>query len=197
MNFNLFLSMSAFALVSSISPGPVNIVALTCGVQSGFRASLRHVTGATVGFTALLVLIGLGLHELLARYPQLTVALQYFGVAFLLYMAVQLARDGGDLHSSAAQQKPSYLNGALMQWLNPKAWLASSAGMGAYAADGDVAVVTQFAVIYFVICYVSIGAWAWAGSFLSAYLHEPRYLRMFNRVMAALLVGSAVYVLIA
>ena len=81
MNLNLFLSMSAFALVSSISPGPVNIVALTCGVQSGFRASLRHVTGATVGFTALLVLLGLGLHELLARYPQLTVALQYFGVA--------------------------------------------------------------------------------------------------------------------
>jgi len=64
--------MAAFALASSITPGPVNIVALSAGAQFGLRASLRHVTGATLGFTLLLVLIGLGLHELLLRVPALT-----------------------------------------------------------------------------------------------------------------------------
>jgi len=38
-----------------------------------------------------------------------------------------------------------------MQWLNPKAWLASLAGMGAYAADGDGRLVWQFTVVYFVV----------------------------------------------
>ncbi|VTR21722.1 cysteine/O-acetylserine exporter [Serratia fonticola] len=50
----LYLSMAAFALASSITPGPVNIVALSCVARSfGFTTSLRHVTGATLGFTLL------------------------------------------------------------------------------------------------------------------------------------------------
>lgn len=80
------LSMAAFALASSISPGPVNVVALSAGAQHGLAASLRHVTGATVGFTLLLLLIGLGLHELLARFPNLIEIVKWAGVGFLLYM---------------------------------------------------------------------------------------------------------------
>ena len=57
----LYLSMAAFALVSSITPGPVNIVALGAGARHGLAASMRHVSGATIGFTVLLLLIGLGL----------------------------------------------------------------------------------------------------------------------------------------
>ena len=53
---SLFLSMAAFALAMSISPGPVNIVALSAGARYGVRASMRHVSGATIGFTALLII---------------------------------------------------------------------------------------------------------------------------------------------
>ena len=88
------LSMAAFALATSITPGPVNIVALSAGARYGLRASLRHVTGATVGFALLLLLIGLGMHELLARWPFLTRAIEWAGVAFLLYVAYRLAADG-------------------------------------------------------------------------------------------------------
>ena len=56
---NLMISMAAFALVASITPGPVNIVALGAGAQYGFRASQRHVAGATLGFVLLLVLMDL------------------------------------------------------------------------------------------------------------------------------------------
>ena len=64
---SLFLSMAAFALASSISPGPVNIVALSSGAQFGLRVAMRHVSGATIGFTLLLLLIGLGLSEVLRQ----------------------------------------------------------------------------------------------------------------------------------
>jgi threonine/homoserine/homoserine lactone efflux protein len=63
------LSMSAFALASSITPGPVNIVALSAGAQYGLGAGMRHVTGATFGFTLLLMLTGLGLREFLNLWP--------------------------------------------------------------------------------------------------------------------------------
>ncbi len=188
-----YLSMAAFALASSITPGPVNLVALNCGARFGFRASARHITGATVVFTLLLLLIGLGLYELLERAPILMRGIQWGGVAFLLYMAWRLAVDDGRLEPATAGNGPSLLDGALMQWLNPKAWLASVAGMGLFAANGDVLRVWLFAGLYFVICYGSIACWAGAGAFLSRYLQEPGRVRWLNRTMALLLAGSAFY----
>ncbi|MCX4175547.1 MULTISPECIES: LysE family translocator [Paraburkholderia] len=192
----VLLSMAAFALASSISPGPVNVVALSAGAQHGFAASMRHVTGATVGFTLLLLLIGLGLHELLAHFPNLIDIVKWAGVGFLLYMAYKLAVDDGKLGADKPTRGPSFAYGAAMQWLNPKAWLASLAGMGAYAADGDGRLVWQFTVVYFVLCYLSIASWAYAGTFLRRYLQEPKRVRFFNRVMAVLLAASALYLLI-
>ncbi|MGN7740733.1 LysE family translocator [Pseudomonas sp. 22526] len=193
---SLVFSMAAFALASSITPGPVNIVALSSGAQFGFRASLRHVGGATLGFVLLLVLIGLGLHELLRLWPFLTRGIQLFGVAFLLFMAWKLALDDGRLSSDGQAKAPSAWYGAIMQWLNPKAWLACVAGMGAFAANGEALLVWQFALVYFVICYLSIACWAYAGTFLRQYLSNPKGMRLFNRSMAALLVASAVYLLL-
>ena len=193
---NQLLSMSAFALVCSITPGPVNIVALSTGVRRGPGAAMRHVTSATVGFTLLLLLVGLGLHQILARWPQLTLVIQWAGVAFLLYMAWQLARDDGTLATDHSDDRPSLVSGAVMQWLNPKAWLASLAGMGAYASNGDGRLVWQFTALYFVICYLSIASWAYAGTFLRRHLREAKRVRVFNRVMAALLALSAVYLLV-
>lgn len=194
---NMLISMAAFALASSISPGPVNIVALSSGAQFGFRASLRHVGGATVGFTVLLLMIGFGLHELSSQWPFLTQAIQWTGVAFLLFLAYKLTVDDGKLGAGAQVKGPSFFYGAAMQWLNPKAWLASLAGMGAYAANGAELLVWQFATVYFVVCYGSIACWAYAGTHLRSYLQVPARVRLFNRAMALLLAGSAVYLLVA
>lgn len=191
----VLLSMAAFALASSISPGPVNVVALSAGAQYGFIASMRHVSGATVGFTVLLLLIGLGLHELLARFPDLIHIVKWAGIGFLLYMAYKLAVDDGQPGAGKPARRPSFAHGAALQWLSPKAWLASLAGMGAYAADGDGKLVWQFTALYFVICYLSIASWAYAGTFLRKYLQEPKRMRRFNRVMATLLAASALYLL--
>ncbi len=192
---SLLLSMAAFALASSITPGPVNIVALSAGAQFGLRPAMRHVSGATIGFTVLLLLIGLGLNELLERWPWLTEFIRLAGVAFLFYMAYRLAADDGRLNTEVPARAPTWLHGAAMQWLNPKAWLASVAGMGLFAAAGDVLSVGRFAVIYFVICYASLACWAYAGTFLRHHLQEPARLRLFNRLMAALLAGCALYLL--
>ena len=103
---SLIISMAAFALATSITPGPVNVVALSSGARFGFAASQKHVFGAAVGFTLLLVLIGLGLHEVLVRWPILTQLIQWGGVAFLLYMAWKLAVDskGTSVHNTGPKE---------------------------------------------------------------------------------------------
>lgn len=193
----LYLSMAAFALASSISPGPVNIVALGAGARHGLAASLRHVGGATLGFTALLLLTGLGLAEVLAGRPQLIGLIRWCGIGFLFYLACKLAADSGELSFDAsAARGPSLLSGAAMQWLNPKAWLAAVSGMGAFAAGGDGNLVWHFAAIYFIVCYLSILCWAWAGAALRGYLSDPARMRRFNRAMALLLAVSATWLLV-
>ncbi|MFJ3486136.1 LysE family translocator [Pseudomonas sp. NPDC090202] len=191
----LLFSMAAFALAASISPGPVNVVALSSGAQFGLLPSLRHVMGATVGFVMLLVFTGFGLHEVLRQYPVLTDIIRWAGVAFLLWLAWKLAADDGRLTVDKPARPPSYLHGAAMQWLNPKAWLAAVAGMGAFVADGEARLIGLFALIYFVVCYLSVACWAYAGAFLGPWLRSPQRIRLFNRSMAALLTGCAVSLL--
>ena len=193
---SLIVSMAAFALAASITPGPVNIVALSSGAQYGFRASQRHVAGATLGFVLLLVLMGLGLHEVLQRWPFMTRVVQWAGVGFLLFMAWKLASDDGRLNAADRGRAPSMLYGAVMQWLNPKAWLACVAGMGAFVADGEARLVWQFAAVYLVVCYLSVGCWAYAGTFLRGYLNNAKGMRRLNRTMAGLLALSAIYLLL-
>jgi threonine/homoserine/homoserine lactone efflux protein len=193
---SLLLSMAAFALASSITPGPVNIVAFSAGAQLGWRPALRHVSGATFGFTLLLVLIGFGLSSLLTHAPWLTGAIRLAGVVFLLYMAYRLARDDGRLDADNPAIAPTMCYGAIMQWLNPKAWLASIAGMGLFATAGDAPSVWRFAAIYLVVCYASLACWALAGTCLQNYLNQPARMRLFNRSMAALLALCAGYLLL-
>lgn len=191
---SLLLSMASFALVASITPGPVNVVAFGSGVQYGFGAAMRHVSGATWGFSVLLLLTGLGLREVLAQWPGLAAAVQWGGIGFLLYMAYKLGRDDGLLGTGADSGKPpSFLFGWVMQWLNPKAWLAAVAGMGAYAASGEPVLVWQFTVLYFCICYASIACWAYAGHHFRDHFAVPHRIRMLNRAMALVLALSALY----
>ena len=192
---SLLLSMAAFALAASISPGPVNLVALAAGARHGLRPALRHVTGATLGFCLLLLLVGYGLHAVLRQWPGLTDALRWAGILFLLYMAWKLAADDGGLGDGNSGKPPSMGYGALMQWLNPKAWLACVAGVGAYTG-GEQQLLWLFTWIYGPICFVSVASWAWAGSVIRQCLGNPRQMRLLNRGLAVLLVASAAYLVI-
>ena len=84
---------------------------------------------------------------------------------------------------------------AAMLRLNPKAWLAAVAGMGAFVSGGEATLIWAFALIYFVVCYLSVACWAYTGAFLSRYLHSTRRIRLFNRAMAAMLASCAVSLL--
>ena len=190
------LSMAAFALAASISPGPVNLLTLRAGALQGWPAGLRTAFGATLGFVGLLLLAGTGLQSAWQRWPQLIPLLQGAGVAFLLWMAWQLARADGSLSNDGAD---AHKNGpwlaALAQWLNPKAWLAALAGMGLFAGAGGWAEVLRFAAIYGAVCLASMACWGLAGAWLGGRVRGGVGLRRLNQALAALLVLSALALL--
>ncbi|OYQ34766.1 lysine transporter LysE [Niveispirillum lacus] len=193
MNGTLLLAMASFALVASITPGPVNSLALTSGVHYGFRRSLGFVTGATLGFTALLLLAGVGMAEAVARWPLLDTAMRVAGTAFLFHLAYRLWQARGGVQAGNRGAPPGLWAGASLQWLNPKAWIAAIAGMGAYGLRDGLVSVLVFAGLYFIICFASIALWAFLGERLSQVL--GRRMPAFNRAMAGLLALGAVAML--
>lgn len=195
MSLSLILPMSAFALAASISPGPVNLVCLSSGTRYPIARGLIFVTGATLGFIALFLAVGLGLYSLMAMVPILEDLLQWAGVAFLLYLSLRLARDSGHLPDGDTRA-PGFATGALMQWLNPKAWLASASGIGAYTSANDLDSIVLFATLYLPICWLSLASWVYAGAFLRRHVQRPSVLVTINRTLAALLAASCLYLLL-
>ena len=92
MSYDVFSALLLFAFVSSITPGPNNIMLLASGVNFGFRRTIPHMLGIGAGFVALLLAVGLGLGAVLTAFPALHTALKIAGGAYLLYLSWVTAR---------------------------------------------------------------------------------------------------------
>lgn len=192
----LLLSMSAFALAASISPGPVNMICLSSGTHYPVAKGLTFVTGATLGFVVLFLGIGAGLYSLLSLVPLFEKLLRWAGIVFLLYLAHKLTQHDGHVQTQSADKAPGFMTGAMMQWLNPKAWLASAAGIGAYTSGNEPYQLWLFAALYLPICWLSLASWVYAGAFLKRYVHRPIILLTINRLLAVCLAASALFLLL-
>lgn len=193
MMMTVFVSMFMFALIGAISPGPVNIIATGTGATFGLRRALPHVMGATLSYTLIVFVVGIGLNGVLSQYPQITQGLQYIGSGFLLYMAVKIATAKPmTTEVTTAIKPPSMLEGALSQGLNPKAWLVSMSGVSLFVSANTPPslYLLVFCVISFIVCLVSIGTWALLGELISRYLANHRRQVIFNFCMGLLLSSS-------
>lgn len=190
---SLVLAMCLFALSMSISPGPVNLICLSTGVNHGPRRALPFVSGATIGFSLLLALIGLGIGAL-AQHQRLLDLLGFAGAGFIGYIGIKIAASAPSLEP-VRTIRPGFGQGFLLQWLNPKAWIACLSGVSAFNLAGDYPQLSLFVALYFVICYASIASWALAGGRLGQWVATPGKLHIFNRLMGGALVLVAVYLL--
>ena len=196
MTFSVIISMALFALVASITPGPVNLLSLSCSARFGAKNGLIFVTGATLGFIVLFLFIGFSLHLLVDKLVWITAILQWFGIAFLAYLSYQLFTDNGELNQDNVINAPNFITGALMQWLNPKAWLASLSGIAAYIPNASSIEVVTFASVYLPICWFSLACWVWLGMRLGQHFQSAAKVRLMNKALALLLLGSCLLLVI-
>jgi len=192
---SVFISMFVFALIGAISPGPVNIIATGAGANFGFRGALPHVFGATVSYTLVVFIAGVGLNTFLSIFPQITSALQYIGGAFLLYMSYKIATatpQGAD--DTAVKKPPTFIEGMLAQGLNPKAWLVSMSGVTLFvSANSPTSLyLLAFCIISFVVCFFGVGTWAALGHLIGKILSTTKRKIAFNIVMGLLLSATVV-----
>lgn len=190
-SLSLLGPLALFALVSSITPGPNNVMLAASGLNFGFRRSMPHLLGVNLGFTLMIFLVGVGLGSVFQQVPQLYTVLKYVGAAYLLYLAWKIANSGG-MEDGAVNGKPmTFLQAAAFQWVNPKAWVMAVGVIATYTPQaGFFANLVIATVVCGIVNLPSIGVWVTFGTALRRVLHKPWAIRAFNISMALLLVAS-------
>ncbi|MEW6176486.1 LysE family translocator [Stutzerimonas frequens] len=187
------LPFMLFAFVASITPGPTNILVLSNSSRFGLGAAVPIILGACSAAALIVLLVGLGAGEWLLRHPQLQQLMSWLGLAWLLYLAWQIARSPAEpVEAAAAPRRLGALGAAGLQLVNPKVWMMALAVVGVFSgAAADAGRYAIHALLFFLIALPCLTAWALLGAGAAKLLHSAAHLRRFNYAMALLLVVSA------
>lgn len=191
MTPELLLALTAFAFVSSITPGPNNLMLMASGANFGFARSLPHALGVTLGFMAMVFLVGLGAGRVFEAFPLAHDALKAACALYLIYLAWKIASATPPSAEAAARARPfSFTQAALFQWVNPKGWTMALTAVTAYAPTQEPALYLLIALVFGLVNLPSVSLWMGMGVQMRRVLSNPGALRAFNVCAALLLVGS-------
>lgn len=187
------LSLFGLSYSAAWTPGPNNTLAATFGAKFGFRRSVPHVLGVTIGFPFMVFCIGLGVGVLFQQSNVLREVLRIVGILVLIWFAWKIATSNpssGTKENGIA--KPfTFLQSAAFQWINPKGWVMAISITSAFV-DPDAPLLTAgiVAAIFATAGMTSVSGWTVFGVWLQSYLNTPLRWRVFNVAMAVLLLLS-------
>jgi threonine/homoserine/homoserine lactone efflux protein len=192
MPIETLFAASLFVVVSSITPGPNNMMMLASGVNFGFARSMRHLLGISLGFGWMILLVGLGLHAVLQRWPVIFSSLRWCGAAYLLWLAWKLAHAGAPSASASSSSRPmGFMAAAAFQWVNPKAWVMAVTLISSFLpSQAEPLHALTLATLAIALNLPCVATWGAFGNAMRRILQDPLRLRIFNVTMALALVGS-------
>lgn len=193
MHSQTILALAAYGAAGSFTPGPNNLMLMTSGTNFGIRRSLRHLGGVCVGFTLMILVIGLGLAGLFQAWPPAVKILTVVSVAYTLWLAWKIVRSGRPSEDAdeAARGRPlGFWQAAAFQWVNPKAWTMGLSTITLFAPDQELQSVLIITGVYALLTIGATWTWLAMGVPIRRWLSSDRRLQTFNYTMALLLVGS-------
>jgi threonine/homoserine/homoserine lactone efflux protein len=190
---NTFLPLLGFALVSSGTPGPNNVLLWASGATFGLRATLPHILGTAAGIGAMALGAAAGLAALVTEAPALGIVLKIAGSAYLLVLAWRIAAASG-LDRAVVAKPLGFLAAAGFQTLNPKAWVFALGAVTTFRPTDLDPIPGGLAVALTMVAAIvpTAALWAAAGGFLGRLIADERSRRVTSVAMGALLAASVV-----
>lgn len=188
---NIIPSIMLFCFISTITPGPNNILLAHSGAKFGVIKTLPHILGIRCGMTLLHLTILLGLGQVFQRWPAVHSICAYVASGYIIYMALKIAL--AKVHSVNNHGKPmGILQAAAFQVINPKSWASLITASSVFTLSGDLFWPSAFLGILMFNTATIPGTFMWVtiGKVVSGKLQDPRYNRMFNVTMGALLLTT-------
>ena len=193
MSLEQFIAFTIFALVTSITPGPNNVMLTATGANVGMRRGMPHVLGVALGFALMLFLVAAGAGAAFIENPSVMWWLRLAGIAVLLWLAWKIATAGRA--AEAQRERPiGFLEAVAFQWVNPKAWLICASAVGSFLDTGGSTALAQAALfggIFVLVGMPCMVLWLGFGAAMQRFLRSDRALRVFNVAMGLLLAATA------
>jgi threonine/homoserine/homoserine lactone efflux protein len=193
LTLDSLVALAAFVFVSSMTPGPNNLMLMASGTNFGFVRTGPHMLGVALGFTFMVLLVALGVGAVFAAIPGAMTVLRIASVVYLLYLAWRIAVSPPPrLDEAEGGGRPlTFLQAVAFQWVNPKGWTMALTAAAVYVpADHRVLGAVSVTAVVAVMGTPSVAVWAAAGVQLRRLLHRPRAYRAFNVIAAVLLIAS-------
>ncbi len=192
MTLDLVFALMLFACVSSITPGPNNLMLMASGANYGIRRTIPHMLGISLGHAFMITMVGVFLLRLFETYPVINAILKVLSVAYMLWLAWKIAMAMPPEAKEVTGKPLTFLQAAAFQWVNPKAWYMAITAITVYvpAETGVWRGSVMVACVFAATNLPSVSVWAWIGVQVRRVLGNPRRLRQFNFTMAVLLVAS-------
>lgn len=190
MSLELLPALVLFCAVAIGTPGPNNMMLLASGANYGMRRSIPHMLGIMFGHAAMVVILGLGLASVLVARPELLTPLKYGCLAYLFWLAWKIANAAPPDQTEATGRPMTFIEAALFQWVNPKAWAIALSAVTAYSLGSGVLPVLVTACVFLIVSVPSVSLWTGLGTAIRGWLSGRGRLRAFNWTMAALLILS-------
>ena len=192
MTPDILTALSVFALVSSITPGPNNLMLMASGANYGFRPTIPHMLGIGLGFMFMLFLVGIGLIGVFDAIPYSYETLKLVSILYLCWLAWRVANAAPPDEETKTGKPFTFLQAAAFQWVNPKAWTMALTAMTLYAPDRSLWAILVVTTVFGLINMPSVSLWTLVGQKMQILLTSSIRLRIFNITMAVLLVGSLI-----
>lgn len=201
MLLETWLAFFAACWVISLSPGAGAIASMSCGLQYGFWRGYWNVLGLQLALVLQIAIVAAGVGAVLATSALAFSLIKWFGVLYLVYLAIKQWRARpSDMADDAAVRpigRPLSLvmRGFLVNISNPKALVFMLAILPQFI-DPHQPLLAQYLIICATMVAVDLTVMAGYTGLASRalrLLRTPKQQRRMNRTFAGLFVGAAAF----
>ena len=174
--------------VTSITPGPNNIMLAASGMNFGYKRSLPHLIGIFSGFGLLIILCAVGIGSLYENYPILRTILRFLSAAYLIYLSYKIVTAGKTKLKDSG--KPlTWLEAASFQFINPKAWVMSLTFISSFMPDFSSLWLEIAFMLAIGICinFPCTSVWVLFGKVMARLFTSDKTRKIINYLMAGML----------
>ena len=195
-----FIPLLILCIVQSGTPGPNNIMLTASGKNFGYIKSIPHMLGVVLGFLSLIIVFGLGLTVIFSKYPIIQFVLRIVGSIYLLYLSYRIYSSVNT--EDLSKSKPiTFMESSLFQYVNPKGVMMAITTISIYTDHINFKFISSFneGMIYILIAFtisniIAVTTWTSVGVFIGQFIKSARGIKIFNALMAFLLVLTIIWI---
>jgi threonine/homoserine/homoserine lactone efflux protein len=193
----LILALTSYYIVMFVTPGPNNTMLTISGIKFGFKKTIPHIFGISIGHALQISIVCLGFGYIFQNYPLVQIYLKWVCLVYLFYLAWKMIGSIKN-HDVNAGKPLKFIEASLFQWVNPKAWtIAITVSTAFYPSEENY--IFAFLFLAFFASLVNlpcISLWALFGASLRKFIDNERIKKIIEYFFALLLVLTGIYLAI-